>query len=64
MTKIERLLCKLHVHKWTPWESVNIPLKPVSTDHMIFGTSDLMLETKSRCCVRCRKGEVKEVFHW
>ena len=64
MTRIERLLCKAGLHKWTPWQSENIPLKPASMDHMVFGVEDLRLETKTRCCVRCRKGQVKEVLHW
>ena len=71
MTRIERLLCRVGIHKWAAWESTEVPLVPILDfeeamvlDDSIFKSEELGIETRTRTCKRCGRGEVATILHW
>jgi len=70
MRKIERLLCRVGIHKWAAWESTQIPLVPIlgihdmALDGQLIDSDKLAIETKSRICTRCRNAQIASILHW
>lgn len=70
MARIEQLLCRVGIHKWEKWDSVQTPLVPIlniedmSMDGRVFDSDNLAIETRIRTCKRCGKGQVANILHW
>jgi hypothetical protein len=66
MTKVGHLLCRAGIHKWAEWtHHMKTPLVPITgLDDILFDDENLLIETHTRTCERCGKGEVKNVLHW
>ena len=70
MTKVGRLLCQVRIHKWEEQESIQTPLVPILgiDDTNLVGvglnSDDLAIETRTRICKYCGKGEVINILHW
>lgn len=70
MTKVGRLLCRAGLHQWEQWISVETPLIPIiglddlALDGLVLDSENLAIETRTRTCSRCGKGEVTNILHW
>jgi len=64
MIKVEQLLCRVGLHKWSGWQTVNIPLRPAYGPSRIESLAKLRVETRSRTCERCKSLQTKEVMFW
>lgn len=62
---LDRIRCQLGLHRWTPWESTNVPLIPIGGRDVLEDISEnLCIETLTRTCNSCGKGKIKKVIHW
>ena len=59
-----RLLCRIGLHKWGAWESVNIPLKPMFLSVLGREISELRVEIKIRECGCCHAEQTRKVLFW
>jgi len=67
MERIDRALCRLGLHKWSPWKSAITPLEPVEeTGDILTDDYDFSMETLTKSCTRgpCGIGKIKRIIHW
>ena len=65
MPELRHILCKLGMHKYSPWHITESTLEPV-TGHDVLDSieDDLTIETRTRCCDHCQRGDIKHTLKW
>jgi len=64
MQLLERIRCRIGMHRWTAWSSTTTPIEATTGHDVLDGIDDLSVETKTRSCEQCGKGHIKQVLHW
>jgi hypothetical protein len=65
MPNIDHILCKLGLHQHSQWDITETQLEPI-TGHELLDSieDDLVIETRTRYCQRCQRGQIKQVLKW
>lgn len=61
---ISRMKCKLGLHKWSEWTSVNTALEATTGHDVLDAVDNVSIETKTRYCEACMKGDIKQRLVW
>ena len=66
MLHVDRILCRIGLHKWSPWDITETTLDIPNTGHEILDSIEdtLSIETRTRECECCPKGEIKQRLCW
>ena len=65
MLKLGLILCKIGIHQWSTWTSFDTPIEAVTGHDGLDAISDeLYVETKTRSCECCGRGDMKQVLRW
>lgn len=65
MLNIGLTLCKLGIHSHNAWDVTETQLETI-TGHDILDSikDDMYIETRTRCCKRCQRGQIKQTLKW
>lgn len=65
MRRLDRILCRVGLHIWSPQTVTETELEPITGHEVLDSIEDtLIVETRTRACVRCKTPQVKQTLKW